>query len=326
MDTDNLRREYSRVYKSLGRAELQRGASELDDLGLEALFEPASDLWLSFYTEEGLHLGLERYGFLDEIRERGYEDIEVRIRTDDPEEHLFRLISVIPDIEDPLVELVTERGYLTLSGEISDQLEESTRPVLNVEWLMLQHPMLDFTAERPPLPGQLHPGLGLGKQIFELLRNVCRRLNLEALVTIPSYVHNGLLYEGGFHYFDPTYQGRLEALRRDLFEQLAEQAPSLERHALLAAVSWAARWEMVRERDAEVPFSWFHEPMVSPLSEPLERYLEGEWYTEQVEQARQEHHYELLVEPLLGMLRRRGLANPFDLERIMEWLPALESV
>lgn len=316
---NQLRRKYHRVYRSLGRAELQRGADEIDALDLDALFDPVEGLWLGFYTREGLHIALERYGFFDDIRELGYEDFEVVTRADDPEEHMLKVMSRRPRLEEPLVELVTRRTYLNLTGEVGDRFDETIHPVLSIEWLQLQNPLRDFEPERPPLPGQVLPGLGLGKNIFELLRNVCKRLDLAALVTTPSYLHNALLYDEGFNFFDPDYQGQLEALRRDLFGALLRDAPALAATPALATLSWAMCWGMVLERDAEPPFEWFHEPMVAPISKRLARYLESDWYKEEREHALARHHFELLLEPLEGMLARRGI-EPFDRALIEEWI------
>jgi hypothetical protein len=40
---------------------------------------------------------------------------------------------------------------------------------LAVRWLALQDPRGRFTPERPRLPGQRYPGLGLGKRLYERL-------------------------------------------------------------------------------------------------------------------------------------------------------------
>lgn len=321
MPDDTLRRRYARVYKSLGRADLQRGAPTPSDIELMDLFEPSKDLWMGFYTEEGLHVGLERYDFFDEVRALGYEELEVRTRMDDPEEHLFRLISRLPATDEPLIELVTRRSYLNLTGEVAERFDRSVFSVMSIEWLLLQNPLAEFHPDRPPLPGQNYPGSGLSQNVFELLRNVCRRLNLDALVTIPSYLHNALLYSNGFRFFDPEYQGKMLALDRDI--ELGLASKKWEDPLLLAAKSWALKLGCVyafgSNPKKHSPIEWFHEPMISPISDPIKEYLAGEWYAEQVAIQLDISDYEVLVGPLIAALERRGI-HPFDAEAIDEWI------
>ena len=122
MSREDLRKRYARVFRSLGRAELQSGALELSELDPSALLEPMTELWMGFYTEEGLHVGLERYGLFDEIRRLGYEEFSVKTGTEDADEHLLRIHSILPKISEPLIELVSRRSYLNLSGELGEQL------------------------------------------------------------------------------------------------------------------------------------------------------------------------------------------------------------
>src|SRR5690554_7171923 len=90
-------------------------------------------------------------------------------------------------------------------------------PMLNIHWLLMQNPQASFGPGRLPLPGQTHPGTGLGEQVMGLLRNSCRRLKLGGLVTVPAHFHNAMMYAGTYHYIDPNAEGALLALHRDLF-------------------------------------------------------------------------------------------------------------
>ncbi len=308
---DALRHRYAQVFASLGRAELQRGADALDDLNLTNLFDEGSPLWLGFYTHNGLMLALEKYGFIDDVRRLGYERLRLELRVDDPEEHMLRLYSDRPHAEQPLVELVARRASLTLSGEVSARLGVEALGVLSIEWLQLQHPLLQFHDERPPLPGQQLPGLGLGRKVFELLRNMCLRLGLAGLVTVPSYFHNAVFYSDGFSFVDPRYQGSFRALRRAL---LADQDEDPER---LCLATWGMRWGQVRDHDEAM--AWFHEPMLAPVSAASARYLESRWYRDEVRRARHAHDITLDEQALRAQLGARGVL-PFDEATSASWL------
>ena len=88
--------------------------------------------------------------------------------------------------------------------------------MLYVHWLALRHPRARFSQERPQLPGQDVPGLGMAKEISALLLRMAMRLGLEGIALRPAAYH--LAYNGRqlLRFLDPARQGRFEALVRDL--------------------------------------------------------------------------------------------------------------
>lgn len=318
---DNFQKHYSRVYRSLGRAELQRGARDLYDMELDELFSTTPELILEFYTQEGIEFALKEYGFFEDIRNLGYESLKCEARRDDQDDHLIRIRSVLPSLKEPLLELVLRRSKLTVREELKEQLDDRLFTVLSVEWLQLQHPLASFSADRPPLPGQHLPGLGLSRQVFTLLRNMCKRLRLDALVTTPSYYHNARFYEIGFCYLDPHYQGYLEALKRDFEQCYRKVLPDAPAGLELAVGSWLIQWGGVIElhTDDKRRFDWFHEPMVSAVSSKLKRYLQSEWYLSEVEATKQSVEYDWLEQTLHMQLERSGI-YPHDSKKIERFL------
>lgn len=308
----DYRERYDQIYGQLTRAELQKGSKGLEELSLgPELFGHDPDYWLGFYTLEGLELALEEYGFVDDLKALGFRDLGIDIRTSDPDEQLLRLYSEDPPVDDPLVELLVRRDFLRPHTALADRLPDTPLPVLTVTWLLLQNPRAAFTARRPPLPGQNHPGLGVGPQVLELLRNICRRLDLAALVTVPSYFHNALFYSEEFRHFDPHHQGVFLAMCRDLLPALAND---------VTAASWALHWDMVRNRaNGDVPFRWFHELMVSPIADSLVDYFDNRTYRRDVQSALTTHRFTVDHQALDDKLRRRGL-RPFDAQKIQSWL------
>lgn len=295
------RDRYEEIFRLLTRAELQRGSEGLEALEFgPELFGADRERWLGFYTHEGLRIALEKYGFYRELERLGFRKLRLETKTDDPEEHLLRIWSLEPGYREPLIELVVHRDFI-LDGI----------PVLNVQWLMLQNPATGFTAKRPPLPGQRHPGLGVGSQVLELLRNVCHRLQLEGLVTVPSHFHNAVFYSEEFFHLDPNDQGAFLGLCRDLVPQSAGK---------IGAASWALHWEMVRDLGAQTEtFGWFQQQMVNPLSDGLQNHFQSKEYRQQVQLSLRSHEFELFRSALLRNLAARGIA-PFDPEKISTWI------
>lgn len=303
------KRKYDRVFNSISRLDLQKGALGLEELGIEDLFASEPELWLGFYTKEGLETAFKKYGFIEDFKEQGFEEVDFELIFNDAEEHMLRFWGKKPECPDiPLIELVVRRGHIKPSGALASRLKRNYLNVLDVEWLQMQNPLAQFDASRPPLPGQNFPGLGLGKQVMELLRQASKRLQLDGLLTTPSYFHNALFYSEEFYFFDPEVQGLFLALCRDILPQARN----------VGFASWALNWKMVAQMNPDgepEPFAWFHESQVCPVSNELEKYFKSELYARDSLQALSTHQFKVLVTNLRETLEKKGLA-PFDLEKL----------
>ncbi len=162
-------------------------------------------LFLDFYTAHGLEHGLYAYGIFDHLRRLGYEGFKVTIDSATVGDRA-RLVgrAIGSSKEHVLIELVAERKTLR------------DRPVLYVHWLSLRHPRLGFDAARPQLPGQDAPGLGLAREMSEILARIAERLGLAGVAFRPAWFHTAYAarYRAGFA--DAARQGRFEALLRDM--------------------------------------------------------------------------------------------------------------
>jgi len=195
---DPLVAKFSAIAHSLAPEDLTEPATGIDEIAEElGLATRRRRLLLGFYSAEGLEHALYRYGLLGELRRMGYGPFRVRIR-DEGVGQSAKLVDV-PSGE-PLIETVFERR------------EVAGARVLYVHWLALRNPRARFSPERPPLPGQEVPGLGLAREMTELLLRMAARLGLEGIAFRPSAYH--LAFEGRemVRFVDPARQGRFEAL------------------------------------------------------------------------------------------------------------------
>jgi hypothetical protein len=183
-----------------------------------------------------------------------------------------------------LMELVVAKVQKKLP--ISDDGGQSEVPLLSVEWLLLQDPTASFSLERPQLPGQDHPGLGISEEIQELLVQVCRRLSLEGIYDRPSHYHNAFVTRRTFHFVEPREEGRFLAIGETVAGLPIPEATALvEDPGLVLADGTAVYWTPADH--------------IMPLSDRLRRYFESDAYlaARDVERAR---------------LHAAGLAQPVD--------------
>lgn len=281
---------YRRIARDLDPLELRSAPdTELREQDLAAdPQDEGSELFVGYYTEAGLLEALRRYGFWAELAQRlGVPDSALTLRTDtrDRFHHSLRIYA---------------EGFAEEVVELRLHLRE--RPLTLVlppppgggyvccEWLSLQHPGAAFHGERPPLPGQRHPGLGLGGQAQTLLMLLTERVGRLGLLAYPAWAHAAFMYGLRFRAVDPQAEGWLRALRRD--------AAGLS----LAEVSWAVELGCARDLSSRHPgpLLWTAPELLLPLSAETRAYLETPAYQDACAEAESRHRFAFDLAKLRG--------------------------
>jgi hypothetical protein len=194
---DPLVAKFSAIARSLAPEDLGQPPLETDDVAEQlGIATPRRKLLLGFYSAEGLEYGLHRYGVLAELRRMGYGPFRVEIH-DQGVGQSATLIDVPGGQR--LIEIVVERAGIAGAR------------MLYVHWLSLRNPRARFSAERPQLPGQDVPGLGLAPEIMELLSRMAERLGLEGLAFRPAAFHLAFGGRSVLRFLDP--RGRADSKR-----------------------------------------------------------------------------------------------------------------
>jgi acetoin utilization deacetylase AcuC-like enzyme len=220
---------------------------------------PHQTRYLGYFSKVGVELLLERFGILQQLRSRGFRNPVVTLELDHPLGQTMRILS------DPV-----ERAVL-----VELRLQRSTRAVpgmevLVVEWLLLQNPQQEFSAERRRLPGQQHPGLGMLRELFGWLVVIGETLELDGLFFHPSQYHLAALSRRYARFLHPGHEASYRALEEVLAGMpLHVAAAALEDGRVVdAATGLAVRWE---------PF-----PLVIPVSARLKEQVSSEAYEQEV--------------------------------------------
>lgn len=196
---------------------------------------------LGFYTAEGLEYALERYRLLPILRRLGFHNLRVVFDRVSPYERARLLgIDATTGREHVLIELEVERRRL------------GPGTFLFINWLSLRNPRAHFSNLRPQLPGQEVPGLGLAREMSQMLTLMARRLLLDGVAFRPSWFHMAWAARHDARFVDPARQGRFEALVRDLKEVPLLEATRALADGRVKLNGEPYRWEpdeMVRWRD-----------------------------------------------------------------------------
>lgn len=229
---------------------------------------PRQTRFLGYYTKVGLELLLERFGILSQLRARGFPSPELELDLAHPLGHTLRLWGAAGR-RDLLVELRVARSTRELPG----------MEVLNVEWLLLQNPRKAFTADRPPLPGQSHPGLGLLPEFFGWLLVLGESLDLDGLAFHTSHYHIAALSVRFARFLEPEHEALFRAIERAVADlPLAEASAAVEAGTVVDTATGT-------------PVRWPGPAMVLPVSDDLKARFEDADYRRRVTEA--EHGFEL---------------------------------
>ena len=224
---------------------------------------------------------LDGRGALAILRRRGYGDFEFRSEAQDAFENRIRLYGRHGSAEEPflLMDVRTHRGELSGSSLCLGR-EVHVRSLI-WEWLSFQDPLAPFQPGLDALPGQDHPGLGIFRISVDLMLEYIHEMDIDALVGLPQYFHNGVLYASQFQFFHPRQEGEFRALRRDLLrEGLARASRSL------------AEGQVVQVETGE-QVTWKAAEQVYPIRGDICEHFSHPLYAREVERTLRECHYRI---------------------------------
>jgi hypothetical protein len=160
---------------------------------------------------------------------------------------------------------------LRISNPIRGQREDlidlslSRRPfgkfqVLFVEWLEMRDPRVSFAADKPKLPGQRAPGLGLAPEVGHLLVVSAKRLGLDGVGLVPAHYHVAWMARHRFTPVDPRERGQFRAIVKHL-----KDVPLRTATQLLAGPGLGTE-------DGEV-VRWWSPEMAIPIGDAMKQWL-----------------------------------------------------
>jgi len=147
--------------------------------------------------------------------------------------------------------------------------------MLSIEWLLIQDPTKEFARGQPAFPGQEHPGLGMFREVVEILYQACVRLELDGLVMHPSRFHIAVLGSPGSAFLDPAVEGRFLALQE-----------ALGTRDISAVSQLLEQMRIVRHDGSAI--AWEASEFVTPLSKTLREYFSSTNYVATRDLAREQ--------------------------------------
>jgi acetoin utilization deacetylase AcuC-like enzyme len=247
------------------------GLTEEDLLGLVT---QADTRFLSAFSRHTVELQLEELGILDRIRARGFRHPAISLDA--------------PRGLGPILRIHGDADQDELLMELKAARSRSTVPefeVLEVNWLRLQNPRAEFSPQRPQLPGQQHPGLGILREVAGWLVVMAEQLGLDGIAFVPSQYYMAAVGVHHLKFLDPEAQGRFEALRQ-----------TLRRFGVARANLAIDAGRVVDERTGQ-PYRWEPAVTVLPVSNRLRSVVSSRDYRKAADRARRSISFALTDQP-----------------------------
>jgi len=295
------RKKFHRIAQRLTNLELQRGESK-DFLSMDGILEDlresrGSEFLLGSYSEAGIKMAFDKFGITRELGKLGFDDLIITMDTRDPYRQMLRLYNDTAAPDHMLGEIVLHKAKFTSRHSHLLPAQYYPLDMIYVEWLILQNPTVEFSEERPPLPGQDHPGLGIGKQVLELLYLAAKHQHTQGLLIVPHYYHTALIFSQEFRFINLEYQALLNRIEEDLD------------HYPLTVRAWAVERGTVYHKHDNHRFHWDPEEQILASYRELRNFFHSESYEQQVKAA--ESKFAFYLDPAL--LRKKLPQQILDL-------------
>ena len=246
---------------------------EIGDLGIGEALSPGQqryheDLFLGRYVKEDL-IGMFRdAGIIDVLEAKGYNNLLFKLGRDDQfTSRIF--VNFDRDSKDTrLIELVVKEASFRPREVFVKGFEWESLLILKIEWLALQDIKGEFSEKKPRLPGQIYPGLGLLRNIQDVLYRIAASSHKDAIMDIPEYYHSAFIYSHLYSFYSPVDSGRLKAMIRDLGGYR------------LADVSFAVSLGCLVNEITGLNESWVPSEQIYPISSSVKAYVESNAYKE----------------------------------------------
>ena len=263
-------RKYKRIARRISLMDISSNFSK-EDLSWDDFFldrSSSSSLFLGKYSEDGIKFIMERFGLDRQARHLGYRHLDVAVDTSDPYRHRLTIYNGRHRDRDHMIMDFVARYQHLVPKDVDAEIEYTKQlKVLMVEWLLLQSPRTPFTPRKPRLPGQNHPGLGLGDQLLALFTLMGRHLQVDGIINVPEYYHTALIFSRRFVFLSPYVQALVFQISQDLWKKYR-----------LAVIAWASATGSIINRETGEPQIWEPRRQIIPIQGQLRNYFKSDDY------------------------------------------------
>ena len=228
-----------------------------------------TSLFLGRYSLNQVVAVLSKRNFFKDAKKRKLWPLEFGLDSSEYPLQRFQIFARQKKPENMIVDLKIKEGVFRPKKNLVLDFPLSECNFLFMEWLTLQNPLLSFSDEKTPLPGQNYPGLGLGKKVVDVFVYLARITRKDGLLAFPAYLHNALLFSRYFHFINPEKAGEVQAIRKTFSDVTVKQ------------LAWIVHLNCLKDSRGK-EYEWHAEEEIYPLNKVLKGYFDSKEYRELV--------------------------------------------
>ena len=249
---------------------------EEEDIFADLVEKRGTELFLGKYTMAAIQAVLEKKSFIKDAKKKDLWPIVFALDSSEfPPLQRFQIFYKEKKQENVVVDLKIRDTIFRPKNELAEATSHSAFAMLFLEWLTLQNPLLEFSPDRPALPGQKYPGLKLGKKILDIFAYLAWISNSDGIMAFPCYFHNALLFMRVFRFLRPEKRGEVLAIRK-----------AFSRDIPFHRLAWVVHLNCLRDGEGRV-YEWKAEEQIYPLNKSLKHYFFSREYREKVREVGQ---------------------------------------
>jgi hypothetical protein len=233
--------------------------------------DKSSSLFLGRYSMTEVLAVLGKRNFFKEAEKRGLWPLAFDLDSSNYPVQRFRIFHEQKKPDKVIVDLKIREGHLIPKDYLHLEPSFFRYTFLIFEWLTIQDPLLNFSEKRPPLPGQEHPGLGMGKKVVDIFSYLARLSRKDGLLAFPAYFHNALLFSRFFNFLNPEKAAEIQAIKSAF--------PSIP----FKHMAWIVYLNCLRQADGKA-YEWRAEEQVHALDKGLRAYFDSRPYRDRFKQ------------------------------------------
>jgi len=240
--------------------------------------EKGTSLFLGRYSMTEAIAVLGKRNFFKEARKRNLWPLAFDLDSSEYPVQRFQIFLEERKPENLIVDLKIREGHLAPRDYLHLDPAFYKYNFLIFEWFALQNPLVKFSEKRPPLPGQQHPGLGLGKKVVDLFVYLARLTRKDGLLAFPAYFHNALLFSRYFYFLNPEKYAEVLAV-----EKAFPKIP-------FKHLAWIVHFNCLKQ-DNDKTYEWKAEEQVYPINRALKNYFDSRAYKNRAKNSQKKWHF-----------------------------------
>ena len=226
-------------------------------------------LYLKRFNEEEMYSMMDRIGLIKHLKKMGFKDLLIDIEVDDVGINYMKLFWEEKIHSKQLIDLrLRETTFLPDSKYFPPNTMILPYNMINIEWLSAKNPLKVFDDNKPQLPGQANPGLGVLSFCFKVLYLMAKLVLKDGFLDIPNHMHGAIMYSRKFKFFDPVHEGIIRAVVRDL------------KGYSLNDISWGMITETIIDLEKNKPAVYAPSVQIHYISRKMKKYFNSKKYKE----------------------------------------------